>query len=328
MKNLLLDFDGTLIADNGGLAYDPATVTLLPGVVEGLKRFRNIGVRFFIVTNQSKISRGICTEADVVACIDRVTHLLKEEGITIEGAQWCPHRSEDACDCRKPKTGMWKALQQRFSDLRASETVMVGDSDRDVLLGQAIHCTTARILSPRYPRTVEAEYLVRSINELADILLVPADRLYQFHEVVEFAEGIHAQGHSIVTTNGAFDLFHAGHRYVIDEAHKHGDFLIVGINSDASVRRAKGEGRPIQNEETRARMVARYADAVFIFDDDDPRPWLPKIRPQAHVNAATYGEQCIERPVLDQIGAKLFLVPVKKELGSTTQFLSDTFSTH
>ncbi|MDD4287198.1 MAG: HAD-IIIA family hydrolase [Candidatus Peribacteraceae bacterium] len=323
MKFLLLDFDGTLIADNGGLAYDPATVTLLPGVAAGLKRFGDIGVRFFIVTNQSKISRGICSEADVVARIDRVIHLLREQGVHIEGAEWCPHRLEDACDCRKPKTGMWKALQRRFFDLRASETVMVGDSDRDVEFGQAIGCTTARILSS-YPRTVAAEYLVRSLNELADILLAPADRLYQFDEVVEFAEGIHAQGHSIVTTNGAFDLFHAGHRFLIDEAHKQGDFLIVGINSDASVRRAKGEGRPVQNEETRARMVARFADAVFIFDDDDPRPWLPKIRPQVHVNAATYGEQCVERLILDQIGTKLVLVPVKKELGSTTQFLSSS----
>ncbi|MFH0851545.1 MAG: HAD-IIIA family hydrolase [Candidatus Peregrinibacteria bacterium] len=322
MKFLLLDFDGTLIADNGGLAYDPAAVKLLPGVVEGLKHFRDAGVRFFIVTNQSKIGRGICTEADVAACIDRVTHLLREQGVNIEAAQWCPHRSEDACACRKPKTGMWKALQMRFSELRASETVMVGDSDRDVLLGQAIGCTTARILSAQYPRTVRPEYLVRSLNELADVLLAPADRLYELAEVVEFAEQAHAQGHSIVTTNGAFDLFHAGHRFLIDEAHKHGDFLIIGINSDASVRRAKGEGRPMQNAETRARMVARFADAVFIFDDDDPRPWLPALRPQAHVNAQTYGEQCVERPVLDQIGAKLFLVPVKKELGSTTQLLS------
>lgn len=328
MKYLLLDFDGTLIADNGGRPYDPVAVTLLPGVVEGLRRFRDVGMRFFIVTNQSKIGRGICTEADVVACIDHVIHLLKEQGVVIEAAEWCPHRPEDACRCRKPQTGLWEALRKRFPEIMMSETVIVGDADRDVLLGQAIGCTTARILSSTHPQTVQPEYLVRSLNELADVLLVPADRLYEFAEVVEFAEGLHAQGHSIVTTNGAFDLFHAGHRFLIDEAHKHGDFLIVGINSDASVRRAKGEGRPVQNAETRARMVARYADAVFIFDDDDPRPWLPKIRPQAHVNAATYGEQCIERLVLDQIGAKLILVPVKKELGSTTQFLSDSLPSH
>lgn len=322
MRFLLLDFDGTLIADNGGLPYDLSSVALLQGVVEGLRRFRDAGARFFIVTNQSKISRGVCTEKEVVACIEHVIHLLEEQGVHIEGAEWCPHRSEDACDCRKPKTGMWEALRTRFPLLRASETVMVGDMDRDVLFGQAIGCTTARILSPRHPRTVAAEHLVRSLNELADVLLVPADRLYEMDEVVEFAQGIHAQGHSIVTTNGAFDLFHAGHRFLIDEAHKYGDYLIVGVNSDVSVRRQKGEGRPLQNADTRARNVARFADAVFIFDDDDPRPWLPNIKPQAHVNAATYGEQCIERPVLDRIGAKLILVPVKKELGSTTQFLS------
>lgn len=327
MKYLLLDRDGTLIVDRGYMS-DPAVIEFLPGAIEGLLRFRDRGVRFFVVSNQSGVARKIFTAEQVRAFHAVLQKKFEEQGIHIEAFEFCPHIADDHCACRKPKTGMWEAHKKQFPLLRASETVMVGDKDEDVLLGQAIGCTTARILSTQYPRTVEAEYLVRSLNELADILLAPADRLYQFDEVVEFAEGIHAQGYSIVTTNGAFDLFHAGHRFLIDEAHKHGDFLIVGINSDASVRRAKGEGRPVQNEETRARMVARYADAVFIFDDDDPRPWLPKIKPQAHVNAATYGEQCVERPVLDQIGAKLILVPVKKELGSTTQFLLDSLSSH
>lgn len=328
MKFLLLDFDGTLIADNGGLPYDSPAVTLLPGVAAGLKRLQDAGVRFFIVTNQSKISRGICTEADVVACIDRVIQLLKEQGVKIEAAQWCPHRSEDACDCRKPKTGMWEALRKRFPELTASETVVVGDHDKDVLLGQEIGCRTARIFSAQHPQTVSSAFAIRSLDELADLLLVPAERLLSLPQAAAYAKRARAEGKTVVTTNGAFDLFHAGHRFLLEEARKQGDVLIVGVNSDTSVRRAKGAGRPLQNAETRARMVARFADAVFIFDDDDPRPWLPKIRPQVHVNAQTYGEQCVERTTLDQIGAKLVLVPVKKELGSTTQFLSDPLSSH
>jgi len=324
MKFLLLDFDGTLIADNGGIPYDPPAVTLLPGVVSGLQRLRDAGMRFFIVTNQSKISRGICKEEVVITCLDRVAQLLAEQGVTIEGREWCPHRSEDSCSCRKPKTGMWEALRKRFPELTTDETIVAGDCDKDVLLGRAIGCQTARVFSAQYPQTVSSTFTIRSLDELADLLLVPAERLFSPADAAKEAERARKQGKTVVTTNGAFDLFHAGHRFLLEEARKHGDVLIVGINSDVSVRRAKGEGRPVQNEETRARAVARFADAVFIFDDDDPRPWLPKIRPQVHVNAATYGEQCVERLILDQIGAKLVLVPVKKELGSTTQFLSSS----
>jgi len=323
MKFLLLDFDGTLIEDNGGRSYDPSSMCLLPGVSDGLKRLRDVGMQFFIVTNQSKIGRGIAPESNVIAAIERVVELLAGEGIRIDAYQWCPHRMEDGCACRKPKTGMWEALCSRFPNLTAEETILVGDMDRDMQMGRAIGCRTARIFSSKFPRTVPADFLVRSLSELADLLLAPTERMQSLGGAVKIAQGARAKGKTVVTTNGAFDLFHSGHRFLLEEARKHGDVLIVGVNSDASVRKAKGEGRPLQSAETRARSVSRFADAVFIFDDDDPRPWLPQINPQVHVNAATYGEQCVERPILDQIGAKLVLVPVKKELGSTTQHLSD-----
>ncbi|MDD5041860.1 MAG: HAD-IIIA family hydrolase [Candidatus Peribacteraceae bacterium] len=323
MKFLLLDFDGTLIEDNGGRAYDPSSMRLLPGVSDGLKRLQGVGMQVFIVSNQSKVARKVDTAANVAAAFDGVIQLLKAEGVRIEAAEQCPHRMEDACTCRKPKTGMWEALRSRFPNLTAEETILVGDMDRDIQMGRAIGCRTARIFSSKFPRAVPADFLVRSLSELADLLLAPTERMQSLAGVVRIAQGARAKGQTVVTTNGAFDLFHSGHRFLLEEARKYGDVLIVGVNSDASVRKAKGEGRPLQSAETRARSVSRFADAVFIFDDDDPRPWLPQIKPQVHVNAATYGAQCVERPILDQIGAKLVLVPVKKELGSTTQHLSD-----
>ncbi|MFH1443903.1 MAG: HAD-IIIA family hydrolase [Candidatus Peregrinibacteria bacterium] len=326
MKFLLIDFDGTLIENNEGVAYDPATLTLLSGVVEGLQRLRDAGMRFFITSNQSKIARGISTEENVRAAFDHIIHILKEQGITIEAGRWCPHCPEDNCGCRKPKTGLWEMLRTSFPELVANETAMVGDQDKDVLFGQEIGCQTARIFSSQRPRITTPTFVIRSFVELADILLVPADRLLPLPKAVVFSEKEHAQGHTIVTTNGAFDLFHAGHQFLLEEARKQGDVLIVGINSDTSVRRQKGEGRPIQSAETRMRNVARFADAVFIFDEDDPRSWLPQIKPDVHVNAAIYGEQCVERSILDDLGAKLVLVPMKKELGSTTQHLSNSSS--
>lgn len=322
MKFLLLDFDGTLIEDNQGFPYDVTSLALLPGVVGGLQRLRDAGMRFFIVTNQSKIGRGTAPESNVIAAIERVIELLAREGVRIDAYQWCPHRPEEGCACRKPSTGMWDTLRLRYPELEARETTMVGDSGKDMLLGQAIGCRTAALFPTRYPHTVPATFVVRSLSELADVLLAPAERVHPLKEVKKLSRGARAQGQTVVTTNGAFDLFHDGHRFLLEEARKQGDFLVVGVNGDASVRRAKGDGRPVQNAETRARNVARFADAVFVFDDDDPRPWLPLISPSVHVNAATYGEQCVERPVLDELGARLVLVPVRRELGSTTQYLS------
>ena len=129
-------------------------------------------------------------------------------------------------------------------------------------------------------------------------------------------------GKTIVTTNGSFDMLHDGHKFLLGEARKHGDVLIVGVNSDVSVKRYKGPDRPIEPEYVRAKKISEFSDAVFIFDDDDPRGWLKDLRPNVHVNAATYGEDCVEAPVLKEIGAKLVLVPVRPELGSTTENLN------
>lgn len=136
-----------------------------------------------------------------------------------------------------------------------------------------------------------------------------------------FADARRRDGKTIVTTNGAFDLLHAGHIFLLEETRKHGDILIVGVNSDASVRRCKGKTRPIEREDMRAQRVAKHADAVFIFDQDDPRSWLPIIRPNVHANAEIYGEHCIEAPVLREINARLVLIPIRPELGSTTEIL-------
>jgi len=142
-------------------------------------------------------------------------------------------------------------------------------------------------------------------------------------EAVSLVEGWKKEGKTVVTTNGTFDLLHRGHIFLLEECRKQGDMLIVGVNSNASVQRYKGPRRPIEDEKVRAQNVAKYADVVFIFEDDDPRAWLKKMKPDVHCNAATYGEDCIEAPVLREIGARLYLVPIKKELGSTTQITQE-----
>lgn len=94
----------------------------------------------------------------------------------------------------------------------------------------------------------------------------------------------------IVFTNGCFDLLHVGHLRYLWEARKQGDLLIVAINDDASIRRIKGEGRPILKLEERLRVLAGLAciDFVTWFDEDTPIPLLDRLRPDILVKGATY----------------------------------------
>lgn len=132
-RNLLLDRDGTVIVDKHYLS-DPEGVELIAGVAEALHALALHGVRFFIVTNQSGIGRGYYDENDLAACTDRLATLLAEHGVHIADTVYCPHGPQAGCDCRKPDTGMWKTLQERYG-LLPEESVMIGDKMADVGFG-------------------------------------------------------------------------------------------------------------------------------------------------------------------------------------------------
>jgi rfaE bifunctional protein nucleotidyltransferase chain/domain len=143
-------------------------------------------------------------------------------------------------------------------------------------------------------------------------------------EIIEIVKKAKQKKKTIVTTNGSFDIFHYGHIKLFEEAKQQGDILIVGINSDASVKAYKGPDRPINPENARAGLVAslQYVDYVFLFDDTTPNRWLELIAPDIHCNSSEYGENCVERPTLDKLGAKLHLVYRNENDGlSTTEMI-------
>jgi rfaE bifunctional protein nucleotidyltransferase chain/domain len=94
----------------------------------------------------------------------------------------------------------------------------------------------------------------------------------------------------IVFTNGCFDILHRGHVEYLQKAKTFGDKLVVGLNSDASVRRLKGETRPIQDEKSRKIILEalRFVDEVIIFDEDTPYELIKKIQPDVLVKGADY----------------------------------------
>lgn len=114
-------------------------------------------------------------------------------------------------------------------------------------------------------------------------------------------------GKRLVTVNGSFDLLHAGHLAILEEAKAQGDVLFVGMNSDASVRQYKGPDRPIIPQEYRAQMLAALAcvDGVVIIDAPEAAaPLLKLIRPHVHVNGSEYGSprEWVEYPTMTKYG--------------------------
>ena len=151
------------------------------------------------------------------------------------------------------------------------------------------------------------------------------EKIKSLDEILKIAEQAKKEGKKIVTTNGSFDLFHAGHIDLLQKAKAKGDILIVGVNSDKSVREYKKKpGRPIIPGKYRAELLAAiiYVDYVFIFDDLIPNPWLDRIRPDVHANSAEYGTKCVETEVLDQYGGELFLVP-KEDIPLSTSLIEE-----
>lgn len=141
--------------------------------------------------------------------------------------------------------------------------------------------------------------------------------LKEIEEIVKRAKNNEKK---IVTTNGCFDILHIGHLKNLEEAKKLGDLLIVGINSDRSVRAFKGSKRPIIPQDERAELVAALSpvDYVFIFDEDTPKEWLAKIKPDIHVKGSDRNmDQIIEKDTVEKNGGRIALIPCVKDKSTT-----------
>lgn len=127
-------------------------------------------------------------------------------------------------------------------------------------------------------------------------------------------------GRRIVFTNGCFDLLHPGHLSILEQARELGDVLIVGINSDASVRSLKGAGRPVVPELERAEVLAALecVDAVVIFDEPTPREVIARLLPDVLVKGADWGsDQIVGREEVEGAGGRVVLVPVVRGYSTT-----------
>ena len=123
----------------------------------------------------------------------------------------------------------------------------------------------------------------------------------------------------VVFTNGCFDLLHDGHIELLKKAKALGDMLVIGLNSDESIKRLKGDNRPIQSERVRAQVMAsiKYVDAVVIFDDDTPLELIKTISPDVLVKGSDYRmDEVVGYDVVTDRGGEVVLVDLVE--GSST----------
>lgn len=139
-------------------------------------------------------------------------------------------------------------------------------------------------------------------------------------EAAAFASRLRESGGRLVFTNGCFDLLHPGHVRYLAEARSHGDALIVGVNSDRSVRAIKGPSRPINTEGERAEILAALAvvDAVVIFDEDDPLAIVTELQPDVLAKGADWAaDRIVGRDVVEARGGQVIRIALAPGFSST-----------
>ena len=131
---------------------------------------------------------------------------------------------------------------------------------------------------------------------------------------------LHFLGKKISFTNGVFDILHPGHIFSLSQAAKEADYFVVGINSDNSVKRLKGTGRPINKQESRALLIAALlmVDAVIIFEEDTPLELITALRPDVLVKGSDYTmEQIVGAKEVIANGGRVVINPIIEGFSTT-----------
>ena len=146
------------------------------------------------------------------------------------------------------------------------------------------------------------------------------DRIYGREELNQEVIRLRLKSKTIAFTNGVFDILHEGHIAVLSEAASFADVLIVGVNSDASVKKLKGEGRPVNQEDSRALIIASLimVDAVTIFNEETPLEIIRLIQPDVLIKGGDYTLETMvgAKEVLDN-GGRVEIIPILDGFSTT-----------
>lgn len=138
-------------------------------------------------------------------------------------------------------------------------------------------------------------------------------KIFKINELVKFREKAKIEGRKVVFTNGCFDILHRGHVELLEKAKRFGDLLIVALNSDASMKKIKGEKRPILDENDRAYILAslKCVDAVCLFDEETPAEIIDKLKPDILAKGGDYKiNEIVGRESVYNIGGEVVIIPL------------------
>ncbi|OGN02047.1 MAG: hypothetical protein A2651_01345 [Candidatus Yanofskybacteria bacterium RIFCSPHIGHO2_01_FULL_42_12] len=169
-KYLILDRDGVLIKDKG-YVHKIKDLELLPGVVEGLQKFRDAGYKFIVISNQAGIARGLYTRRDAERFNNKLKAILASDGIVLEKFYYCEHHPDinGRCNCRKPATGLVTKAVEEF-EINLSDACFIGDKDCDIELGKNCGGITVLIDSGQYPNSVQPDFKAKNLEHAFELL--------------------------------------------------------------------------------------------------------------------------------------------------------------
>jgi rfaE bifunctional protein nucleotidyltransferase chain/domain len=159
-------------------------------------------------------------------------------------------------------------------------------------------------------------WLCEKVSRMEDFL----SKIKSQQDIRSFVEQVKGQGQRVVFTNGCFDILHNGHIHYLSEARSFGHCLIVGLNSDRSVRHMKGKGRPLLLQRARAELLAAlcFVDGVVIFDEDNPLALIEYLMPNVLVKGADWSEdEIVGATIVKKAGGQVQRIPLVPGISTT-----------
>lgn len=328
MKVVFLDRDNTINIDPGYIS-SPDQFELFADSGEALRLLQLNGYKLIILTNQSGIGRGYFSVDQLEKVHKKFRQLLSNASVTLTDIFYCPHEPQNNCQCRKPRPGLIEQALDKYPNINLSESFIVGDKLSDI--GLAEHFPIHPILVRNQDATKQNPDIpyFDDLKQAAEFILQSSfekswsKNLFSSHEDPD----LHAlrnqdrlQHKKLVFTNGCFDILHPGHMQYLSQAKSLGDKLVVGLNSDESVKQLKGPERPINSEYDRALMLLQTeaVDQVIIFAEQTPELLIEKLQPDIHVKGGDYTvEDLPEAAVVNRYGGSIVILPFRKGYSTT-----------
>lgn len=170
-RAVILDRDGTIVVDRGYLD-DPTQLCLLPGAAQGLRSLHEHGHQIIVVSNQSGVGRGRLTLTRMHEINALLTRMVEAAGAKLDGIYCCPHRPEDNCACRKPKTKLVLDAAAALG-FDPNDCVVIGDKSSDIELGRRLQATTMLVSENGRASDgewIEPDFVVRDLAEAARVI--------------------------------------------------------------------------------------------------------------------------------------------------------------